>query len=118
MAAETAPRSSSRNAGVAIVHLNDYKSGKGEEASKSSNSSQEARNANRESRINEEVKPSHRSKPSGRIESQTEVAASREPAKHLTHWEAQQQIKSRNKNPSTENVKRSESRDPSAKQRK
>ncbi|MFB5197423.1 CD3337/EF1877 family mobilome membrane protein [Neobacillus sp. KR4-4] len=40
LAAGAAPRSASRNAG--IVHLDDYKSGKGEEASKSSNSSQSA----------------------------------------------------------------------------
>jgi hypothetical protein len=40
LAAGAAPRSASRNA--CIVHLDDYKSGKGEEASKSSNSSQSA----------------------------------------------------------------------------
>ncbi|WML42044.1 hypothetical protein RCG19_10695 [Neobacillus sp. OS1-2] len=99
------------------MHLDDYKSGKGEEASKSrSNTNQAARNSNREARKNEEVKPSSHRSPSGRMDSKNEVAASRE--KHLTQWEAQQQIKSRNANPPTENVKRSESRDPSAKQRK
>ncbi|MBT2738868.1 CD3337/EF1877 family mobilome membrane protein [Bacillus sp. ISL-7] len=116
LAAGAAPRSASRNAG--IVHLDDYKSGKGEEASKSSHSSQAARNSNREARKNEEVKPSSHCSPSGRMDSKNEVAASRESDKHLTQWEAQQQIKSRNANPSTENVKRSESRNPSTKQRK
>jgi hypothetical protein len=76
LAAGTAPRSASRNAGAAIVHLDDYKSGKGEEASKSSNPSQSARNSSREGRKNEEVKPSPHRKPSGRMESKNEVAAS------------------------------------------
>jgi hypothetical protein len=52
------------------------------------------------------------------MDSKNEVAASRESDKYLTQWEAQQQIKSRNANPPTENVKRSESRNPSAKPRK
>jgi len=116
LAAGAAPRSASRNAG--IVHLDDYKSGKGEEASKNSHSSQSARSSNREARKNEEVKPSSHRSPSGRMDSKNEVAASRESDKYLTQWEAQQQIKSRNANPPTENVKRSESRDPSTKQRK
>ncbi|MEH6908404.1 CD3337/EF1877 family mobilome membrane protein [Neobacillus drentensis] len=115
LAAGAAPRSASRNAGAAIVHLDDYKSGKGEDANKSSNSSRAAR----EARKNEEVKPSSHRSPSGRMDSKNEVAASRESGKHLTQWEAQQQIKSRNANPSTENVKKSESRNPTrTKQRK
>ncbi|WML27394.1 CD3337/EF1877 family mobilome membrane protein [Neobacillus sp. OS1-33] len=115
----TAPRSASRNAGAAIVHLDDYKSGKGEGSSKSNNPSQSARNSSREGRKNEEVKPSppHR-KPSGRMDSRNEVAASRESDKHLTQWEAQQQIKLRNANTSTENIKRSESREPKVKDSK
>ncbi|PEL13865.1 CD3337/EF1877 family mobilome membrane protein [Bacillus sp. AFS017336] len=60
--------------------------------------------------------PSSHRKSSGRMEGQNEVAASRESDKYLTKWEAQQQINKRRQNPSTEKVKRSESRKP--KQRK
>lgn len=140
-------RSASRDAGAAIVNLEDYKSGKGEGTEKGKVTSQAARNTHSngtvsearnpgstkqsEGRKNEEVKPStqrtsgtsthqpsqHR-KPSGRMESHQEVAASRESDKHITRWEAEQQIKKRNANPSTETVKRSESRQPKAKESK
>jgi hypothetical protein len=138
-------RSASRNAGAAIVNLDDYKSGKGEGAKKNNNSVQASQNLNRsvsqarhpqsnnqsKDRKNEERKPSnqrtsgnnqhqpssHR-KPSRRMESQKEAAASREPEKHITQWEAQQQIKGRNVNPSSDKVKRSESREPKVKSSK
>lgn len=140
-------RSASRDAGVAIVNLDDYKSGKSEGTDKGKGTSQAARNTHLNGpasearnpgstkqsggRKNEEVKPStqrtsgtssqqpsqHR-KPSGRMESHHEVAASREPDKHITRWEADQQIKKRNANPSPEMVKRSESRQPKAKESK
>jgi hypothetical protein len=138
-------RSASRNAGAAIVNLDDYKSGKGEGAKKNNNSVQASQHPNRsvsqarhpqssnqsEDRKNEERKPfnqrtsgnnqhqpsSHR-KPSRRMESQIEAAASREPEKHITQWEAQQQIKGRNVNPSSDKVKRSESREPKVKSSK
>ncbi|MEH7451188.1 hypothetical protein V7178_01660 [Gottfriedia acidiceleris] len=67
--------------------------------------------ANRSGRINQK-KPSPHRKESGKMESQNEVAASREPDKYLTRWEANQQIKNRKSNPSTETVKRSKSRKP------
>ncbi|WP_435367787.1 CD3337/EF1877 family mobilome membrane protein [Metabacillus litoralis] len=145
LAAGTAlTRSASRDAGAAIVNLNDYKSGKGEGTRKGNPTSQAARNTHvngsvsearspgstkhSEDRKNEEVKPSnqrtsgtsnhkpsqHR-KPSGRMESQDEVAASRESEKHLTKWEAEQQIKKRNAIPTTETIKRSENREPKSK---
>jgi hypothetical protein len=137
----THARSASRNAGAAIVNLDDYKSGKGEGAKKNNNSQtlqqsnrsvSEARNTNTtnpsEARNNKGSTPStqrssgnnqHQSsphrKPSERMESQKEAAASREPAKHITQWEAQQQIKGRNANPTPDKVKRSESRGPKIK---
>ncbi|MFF3024459.1 CD3337/EF1877 family mobilome membrane protein [Gottfriedia sp. NPDC057948] len=64
----------------------------------------------------DQKKPALYRKQTGRIESQNEVAASREPDKYLTRWEADQQIKNRKANPSTQTVKRSKSRKP--KQRK
>ncbi|PET74956.1 hypothetical protein CN514_05015 [Bacillus sp. AFS001701] len=64
----------------------------------------------------DQKKPSTYRKQSGRLESQNEVAASREPEKYLTKWEAEQQIKNKNSKPSTETVKQSKSRKP--KQRK
>ncbi|PEC50960.1 hypothetical protein COJ46_01635 [Bacillus sp. AFS077874] len=70
---------------------------------------------NQSTRTNQKQPSPHR-KPSGRLESRKEVAASREPDKYLTKWEADQQIKNRNSKPSTESVKRSKSRKP--KQRK
>jgi hypothetical protein len=144
-AGTTYARSASRNAGAAIVNLDDYKSGKGEGANKSNNPGPTSQNPNRsvsvarqphsntqsEDRKNGERKPSnqrtsgnnqyqpssHR-KPSGRMESQKETAASREPAKHITQWEAQQQIKGRNANPSPDKVKSSERREPKVKSSK
>ena len=207
-------RSASRNAGAAIVNLDEYKSGKDEGAGKNNASSQSARTSNRsisearkpsstkqsggsrnegvkpssqrttgaanyqpsphrkpsgrmesenevaaaksnnssqartsnqsvsqarnpsstkqsEDRRNEGVKPSsqrttdtanyqpspHR-KSSARTESNNEVAASREKGKHLTQWEVQQKINAKKNNPSTETVKRSESREPKSKEPK
>jgi hypothetical protein len=138
MIAGTAKRSASRNAGVPIVHLDDYKSGKGEGISKNHNATNKTQNANREvskarnphskvsaeARKNGEIQPtkqyqisSYRT-PAGRIDSKKEVAASREPHKHLTKWEAQQQINKRNENPPTETVKRSKEREPRVKESK
>lgn len=136
-------RSASRNAGVAIVNLDDYKSGKGEGTGKGNATSQSARNSNSnrtvsesknpsltkqpEVRKSEEYKPSSRitgtnthqlsihRKPSERIENQSEAAASKEQdKKYITRWEAQQQINKRNLNPSPEKVNRSKSREPNA----
>ncbi|MBN8194190.1 hypothetical protein JI667_18830 [Bacillus sp. NTK074B] len=140
----THARSALRNAGAAIVNLDDYKSGKGEGAKKNNNSQtlqqsnrsvSEARNPNTtnpsEARDNKERTPStqrssgnnqHQSsphrKPSERMESQREAAASREPTKHITQWEAQQQLKGRNTDPPSDKVKRSESRGPKRKSSK
>lgn len=113
-AGTAAKRSASRNAGAAIVNLDDYKSGKGEGASKNHNlegRSQGAKPSFQRSAETNHQQPSPHRKPSGRMESQNEVAASRESDKYLTQWEAQQQIKSRNENPSTEAVKKSKSRE-------
>ncbi|MBZ5752755.1 CD3337/EF1877 family mobilome membrane protein [Metabacillus rhizolycopersici] len=102
VASEATTRSASRNAGAAIVNLDDYKSEKGEGAGKRNAPSQSSRNSNQpvsearnssatkqsEGRRNEEVKPStqpttdtanyqsspHR-KPSGRMEN--EIAAAK-----------------------------------------
>ncbi|MRX56584.1 hypothetical protein GJU41_21790 [Bacillus idriensis] len=132
------PRSASRNAGAAIVNLNDYKKQKSEGPNKneekvqaartpsSQRSVSEARNpgstkseggTNKESKPIQQQKngsttqqPSPHRNPAGRMESQKEVAASRDPDKHITQWEAEQQIKKRNANTSGETVKRSESR--------
>jgi hypothetical protein len=136
-AGTTHPRSASRNAGAAIVNLDDYKSVKGDGAKKNNNlvqasqgpnrSVSESRNPNStnqsEDRKNKERTPStqrpsghnqHQSsshrRPSERMESQKEAAASREPAKHITQWEAQQQIKGRNADPTSDKVKRSKRR--------
>jgi hypothetical protein len=138
MIAGTAKRSASRNAGVPIVHLDDYKSGKGEGIIKNHNATNKTQNANREvsearnphskvspeARKNGEIQPtkqyqtsSYRT-PAGRIDSKKEVAASREPHKHLTKWEAQQQINKRNENPPTATVKRSKEREPRVKESK
>jgi hypothetical protein len=142
VASGAATRSASRNAGAAIVNLDDYKSGKGEGAGKDAAKGQSVRNSNRfvsgarnqnvnkplEGKKTEGVNPSskrttggtnpqpssHR-KPLGRMEGQKEVAASREPAKHLTQWEVQQKLNAKKNNHSTEKVKRSESREPKAK---
>lgn len=140
-------RSASRDARSAVVNLDDYKSGKGEGAGKANSTSPAARNTNSNGTVSEarnpgstkqsegqkkeEVKPStqrtsgtsthqpsqHR-KPSVRMESHHEVAASRVSDKHITQWEADQQIKKRNANQSPETVKRSESRQPKAKESK
>ncbi|MCM3655404.1 CD3337/EF1877 family mobilome membrane protein [Metabacillus litoralis] len=215
VASEAATRSASRNAGAAIVNLDDYKSGKGEGAGKRKAPSQSSQNSNRsvsearnpsspkqsEGRRNEEVKPStkrtidtvnyqsspHRKpsgrmesenevaaaknnnssqssrnsnrsvsearnpsspkrsegrgnegikssgqgttdaanyqpsphrKSSGKIESENEVAATREQGKHLTQWEVQQKLNAKKNNHSTETVKRSESRKPKEKENK
>jgi hypothetical protein len=140
MIAGTVKRSASRNAGVPIVHLDDYKSGKGEGVSKNNNPTNKKQNANREvsgarnphskvsaeARKNGETQPSkhntitkHQTSsyrmPSGRIDSKKEVAAAREPHKHLTKWEAQQQINKRNENHPTTTVKRSKEREPRVK---
>jgi hypothetical protein len=111
-----ANRSASRNAGAAIVNLDDYKSGKG------SVSGQTERNATQsEGRSSQRTagKVNHQSsqhrKPSGRMEGQKEVAASRQKDKHLTKWEAQQQINAKKTKQSAEAVKRSESRKPKKK---
>jgi hypothetical protein len=137
----TAKRSASRNADVPIVHLDDYKSGKGEGVSKNDKSSRKTQNANREvsearnphskvsaeARKNGEVRspnqytmPKHQTSsyrmPAGRIDSKKEVAASREPNKHLTKWEAQQQINKRNENPPSATAKRSKEREPRVKE--
>jgi hypothetical protein len=143
MIAGTAKRSASRHAGVPIVHLDDYKSGKGEGISKNPNATNKTQNANREvsggrnphskvsaeSRKNGEAQPpkqhtvtKHQTSsyrmPAGRIDSKKEVAAAREPRKHLTKWEAQQQINKRNENPQTATVKRSKEREPRVKESK
>ncbi|MCM3597906.1 hypothetical protein M4D55_19230 [Metabacillus idriensis] len=134
-------RSASRRAGVAIVNLDEYKSGKGEGAGKGDATRQNARNSNSnrtvsesknpsltkqpEVKKNEESKPSSRitgtnthqpsihRKPSERIESsQSEAAASKEQdKKYITRWEAQQQINKRNGNLSPKKVNRSKSRE-------
>jgi hypothetical protein len=141
--AGTAKRSASRNAGVPIVHLDDYKSGKGEGISKNHNATNKTQNANREvsearnphskvsaeARKNREVRspnqdtmPKHQTSsyrmPAGRIDSKKEVAVSREPRKHLTKWEAQQQINKRNENTPSTTVKRSKEREPRVKESK
>jgi hypothetical protein len=129
----TSPRSASRNAVAAIVNLDDYKSGKGDGA-KNNNPVQASQHRNRsvsearnpstnqsEERKNEERTPStqrpsgnnqHQSsshrKSSERMESQKEAAASRETEKHITQWEAQQQLKGRNS--TSDKVKRSKRR--------
>ncbi|MGM0878415.1 MAG: CD3337/EF1877 family mobilome membrane protein [Bacillota bacterium] len=144
VASGAANRSASRNAGAAIVNLDDYKSGKGEGTGKDDTKGQTVRNSNRsvsearnpnankplEVKKTEGVNPSQRTmggtnpqpsshrKPSGRIESQKEVAASKEPGKHLTQWEVQQKINAKKANHSTETVKRSESRESKAKEPK
>jgi hypothetical protein len=109
-------RSASRNARAAIVNLDDYKSGKG------SVSGQTERNATQsEGRSSQRTagKVNHQSsqhrKPSGRMEGQKEVAASRQKDKHLTKWEAQQQINAKKTKQSAEAVKRSENRKPKKK---
>jgi hypothetical protein len=132
-------RSASRNAGAAIVNLDDYKNEKGEGIGKRNVSNQTSPNSNRtvsetrnpssnkqsEDRRNEGPKPSeqrttnitssqtspHR-KPSGRMESENEVAVTREHGKHLTQWEVQQKLNTKKANQSTEKVKRSENRKP------
>ncbi|WP_028390374.1 hypothetical protein [Bacillus cihuensis] len=47
---------------------------------------------------NPENQPSPHRNPATRMESQQEVAASREPIKHLTQWEIQQKIDARKAN--------------------
>ncbi|MGX2961984.1 CD3337/EF1877 family mobilome membrane protein (plasmid) [Peribacillus sp. JNUCC 23] len=60
---------------------------------------------------NPENQPSPHPNPATRMESQQEVAASKEPVKHLTQWEIQQKIDARKANATpSEPVKRSESR--------
>lgn len=142
LAAGTAiTRSASRDAGAAIVNLDEYKSGKGNATSQAARTTplngsvSEARSPgstkHSEGRKNDEVKssnqrasgtsnhkPSQHRKPSGRMESQNEVAVSKESDKYLTRWEAEQQIKKRNATPPTETIKRSESREPKAKDTK
>ncbi|MGM0867581.1 MAG: CD3337/EF1877 family mobilome membrane protein [Bacillota bacterium] len=130
-------RSALRNTRKAIVKLEDYKSGKSEGDQKNSHASRhsnrsEARNpgSNKpsESRKKEEGKlstqrttgmiqqqPSPHRKSPGRMEGHNEVAASREPEKHITQWEAQQQINKRNANPSKDKGKKSERRKVKAK---
>ncbi|KKI92177.1 hypothetical protein WQ54_10815 [Bacillus sp. SA1-12] len=137
--------SASRNAGAAIVSLDDYKSGKGESTGKSSSTSQLTQSSiltdsqarkpsstkNSEDRRNKGVKNSsqqtndaskfqsspHR-KPMKRMESRNEVAASREQGKHLTQWEVQQKLNEKKTNQTTETAKRSESRKPKLKESK
>ena len=60
---------------------------------------------------NRENQTSPHRNPAARMEGQQEVAASREPVKHLTQWEIQQKIDARKANTTpSENVNRSESR--------
>ncbi|CAN7648622.1 hypothetical protein IOC57_21310 [Bacillus sp. SD075] len=62
---------------------------------------------------NRENQHSPHRNPATRMESQQEVAASREPVKHLTQWEIQQKINARKANATpSKPVKRSESREP------
>nr|WP_307198042.1 hypothetical protein [Neobacillus niacini] len=125
---ESTTRSASRNAGAAIVNLNHYKKEKDESTSKSSVSGQttpnrtvsEARNPNAEGvktsekpvagTTNRQKPPSSHRDPAARMESQKEVAATKESAKYLTKWEAQQQIDARKTTSSSKTSKQSKSR--------
>lgn len=141
-------RSASRRAGVAIVNLDEYKSGKGGGAGKGNAAGETSRtsNSNRTSSDTRNLKsskqpkrrksevaspsnqhttgtnthqPSLQRKPSERMESHNEAAASKEQdKKYITRWEAQQQINKKNVNPSPEKVKRSKSREPKANETK
>ncbi|MGP4079166.1 CD3337/EF1877 family mobilome membrane protein [Pseudalkalibacillus sp. R45] len=108
-------RSSSRNPGTAIVHLEEYRHRKGERANANhpSNRLTDKPRKNRpSSQTTGGTNRSSQRKSSGSMNSKNEVAASREPSKSLTKWEAQQQVNRKKAKQSTETIKRSESRKP------
>ncbi|MBT2688358.1 hypothetical protein J7I93_09205 [Bacillus sp. ISL-47] len=131
-------RSASRNAGSAIVNLADYKKEKDEGPANNAFSGPKTGNTNRKisearnhsseghketaksnghqtarSTSGDRKTSSHR-KPSSRMEGPKGAAATRESGKHLTQWEAQQQINARKADSSSETTKRSVSMKPKA----